>query len=70
MSMCEVDPLPRLDNPKKKKQILLRMSENLYEAVEKAIEMGIADNASEFVRRCVVSQLLDLNLLEVPKKTG
>jgi hypothetical protein len=48
---------------KKQKTILLRVSKNLYEGIDKAISLGIADNASEFVRRCVVNQLLDLKLL-------
>ncbi len=48
---------------RKQKTILLRVSKNLYEGIDKAISLGIADNASEFVRRCVVNQLLDLKLL-------
>ncbi|MFW9995421.1 MAG: hypothetical protein ACFFD4_25520 [Candidatus Odinarchaeota archaeon] len=52
----------------KAKKILLRVSDNLYEAIEKAIQMGIADNASEFVRRSVVNQLLALNLLGLPEE--
>ena len=48
---------------RKQKTILLRVSKNLYEGIDKAINLGIADNASEFVRRCVVNQLLDLKLL-------
>ncbi|MHA2294832.1 MAG: hypothetical protein ACXAEU_01580 [Candidatus Hodarchaeales archaeon] len=53
---------------KKAKKILLRVSDNLYDAIDTAIQLGIADNTSEFVRRCVVNQLLDLNLLGVPEK--
>lgn len=52
----------------KPKKILLRVSENLYEGIDKAINLGIADNASEFVRRCVVNQLLDLKLLGLEEK--
>ena len=52
----------------KPKKILLRVSENLYEGIDKAISLGIADNASEFVRRCVVNQLLDLKLLGLAEK--
>ncbi|MFX0183092.1 MAG: hypothetical protein ACFE95_08440 [Candidatus Hodarchaeota archaeon] len=48
---------------KKAQTILLRVSDNLYSSIEKAIQLGIADNASEFVRRCVVNQLLDLKLM-------
>ena len=48
---------------KKAKTILLRVSDPLYDSIKKAIDIGIADNASEFVRRCVVNQLLDLKLL-------
>lgn len=51
----------------KGKQILIRVSDNLSEAIEKAIDAGIADNASEFVRRCIVNQLLDMEFLEIPK---
>ncbi|MFX1285738.1 MAG: hypothetical protein ACFFB5_19010 [Promethearchaeota archaeon] len=47
----------------KAKTILLRVSDPLYDSIKKAIELGIADNYSEFVRRCVVNQLLDLRLL-------
>ena len=53
---------------KKAETILLRVSENLYTSIEKAIQLGIADNASEFVRRCVVNQLLDLKLLGTEEK--
>ncbi|MHA1973104.1 MAG: hypothetical protein ACTSW1_08930 [Candidatus Hodarchaeales archaeon] len=53
---------------KKAKTILLRVSEPLYDSIKKAIDMGIADNASEFVRRCVVNQLLDLKLLGLDEK--
>ncbi|MFW9778988.1 MAG: hypothetical protein ACFFE8_09065 [Candidatus Heimdallarchaeota archaeon] len=52
----------------KAKTILLRVSDNLYDSIEKAIQLGIADNASEFVRRCVVNQLLDLRLLGLEEK--
>jgi len=48
---------------RKAKTILLRVSDPLYDSIKKAIDIGIADNASEFVRRCVVNQLLDLKLL-------
>lgn len=53
---------------KKAHSILLRVSDNLYDSIEKAIQLGIADNASEFVRRCVVNQLLDLKLLGTEEK--
>ncbi|MHA1331952.1 MAG: hypothetical protein ACTSR2_12845 [Candidatus Hodarchaeales archaeon] len=53
---------------KKAKTILLRVSEPLYDSIKRAIDMGIADNASEFVRRCVVNQLLDLKLLGMEEK--
>ncbi|UCE14726.1 MAG: hypothetical protein JSV04_05970 [Candidatus Heimdallarchaeota archaeon] len=52
----------------KAKTILLRVSDPLYDSIRKAIELGIADNASEFVRRCVVNQLLDLRLLGIEEK--
>ena len=48
---------------KKDKKILLRVSDNLDKAIQKAIQLGIADNAAEFVRRSVVNHLLDLKLL-------
>jgi hypothetical protein len=52
----------------KAKTILLRVSDPLYDSIRKAIDLGIADNASEFVRRCVVNQLLDLRLLGIEEK--
>jgi len=52
----------------KAKTILLRVSDPLYNSIKKAIELGIADNYSEFVRRCVVNQLLDLRLLGLEEK--
>jgi hypothetical protein len=52
----------------KAKTILLRVSDPLYDSIKKAIELGIADNYSEFVRRCVVNQLLDLRLLGLEEK--
>ncbi|MFX1516079.1 MAG: hypothetical protein ACFFC6_07215 [Promethearchaeota archaeon] len=52
----------------KAKTILLRVSEPLYDSIKKAIDLGIADNASEFVRRCVVDQLLDLRLLGIEER--
>jgi hypothetical protein len=52
----------------KAKTILLRVSDPLYDSIRKAIDLGIADNASEFVRRCVVDQLLDLRLLGIEEK--
>ena len=53
---------------KKAKTILLRVSDPLYDSIKKAIDLGIADNASEFVRRCVVNQLLDLKLIGLEGK--
>ncbi|MFX0016884.1 MAG: hypothetical protein ACFE98_19980 [Candidatus Hermodarchaeota archaeon] len=53
---------------KKAKQIYLRVSGNLYDSIEKAIQIGIADNAPEFVRRCIVNQLMELKLLDLEKK--
>ena len=52
----------------KAKTILLRVSDPLYDSIKKAIDLGIADNASEFVRRCVVNQLLDLRLLGIEER--
>lgn len=52
----------------KAKTILLRVSDPLYDSIRKAIDLGIADNASEFVRRCVVNQLLDLRLLGIEER--
>ncbi|NHJ40995.1 hypothetical protein [Candidatus Hodarchaeum mangrovi] len=59
MEKSEVENQP----VRKVKTILLRVSDPLYDSIKKAIDIGIADNASEFVRRCVVNQLLDLKLL-------
>ncbi|MHA2224459.1 MAG: hypothetical protein ACXAC8_04605 [Candidatus Hodarchaeales archaeon] len=53
---------------KKAKTILLRVSDNLYDSIEKAIQLGIADNASEFVRRSVVNHLLELKLMGTKEK--
>ena len=60
--------MKKRDTIKKAQTILLRVSDNLYDSIEKAIHLGIADNASEFVRRCVVNQLLDLKLLGTEEK--
>lgn len=59
MAKSEVDK----QSVRKANTILLRVSDPLYNSIKKAIDIGIADNASEFVRRCVVNQLLDLKLL-------
>jgi hypothetical protein len=64
----KISALKRSAQITKAKTILLRVSDNLYDSIEKAIQLGIADNASEFVRRCVVNQLLDLRLLGLEEK--
>lgn len=57
-----------IEKQKKAKQIFLRVSDNLYKSIERAIDIGIADNAPEFVRRCIVNQLMELNLLQLEEK--
>ena len=66
--MSEIEKSKKRETVKKANTVLLRISDNLDKAIEKAIQLGIADNASEFVRRCVVNQLLELRLLGLAEK--
>ncbi|MHA2294834.1 MAG: hypothetical protein ACXAEU_01590 [Candidatus Hodarchaeales archaeon] len=51
----------------KTKAILLRLSENLDATIDKAINLGLANSKSEFIRQSVVERLLSLNLFELPE---
>ncbi len=66
--LSEIEKSKKRETVKKANTVLLRISDNLDKAIEKAIQLGIADNASEFVRRCVVNQLLELKLLGLEEK--
>ncbi len=66
--MSENEKSKKRETVKKANTILLRISDNLDKAIEKAIQLGVADNASEFVRRCVVNQLLELKLLGLEER--
>jgi len=52
---------------KSEEQVNIRLSEKMLEAIDKAINMGAANNRSDFVRAAIVEKLQALGIFKDAK---
>ena len=50
--------------PKSPRQINLRLSEKMIKAIDLAIEIGAANNRSDFIRAAIAEKLQDLSVFK------